>query len=463
MSNASLPEAGGDAGVSLALIIPTRNRADLAAAAVRSLLDRPGCRVCVFVSDNSPEGEEARRLADFCGSLNDPRVVYMRPPEPMPMPEHWDWAVRQALARSDATHFGVHYDRRVTKPGHLGLAARVVARHPGLLLTYSHDQVADFPTRVTVYQTPWTGKVYRIQVSRVLELTAQARIDDMAHALPVLSNCIVPREAIEGIIRRFGNLCVSTGPDSCFTYRFCALNDQYVYLDRALDVLYASHRSNGLGYFRNKTDGDFGDFLKMWGERRWLEAAPIPGINLGQNMLYHEYELVRRVVGDRFPPIDLDCYLRDLAAALRWVEDPEVKDALRALLMERGWREESASEQANEPAEESQAAPTGGPGRVRRPLRARLAPGNVVASVHARARNKWAYLKSRQGLVLFLADYLGIKPPHIHAFTFENDERALRYALSYPRRPEPVNPYVLALEPSEAEPAAPAAPPRAAR
>lgn len=444
MSKKSSPGSDSTAGVSLAVIIPTRNRASLAAAAVRSLLKRPGCSLRIFVSDNSPAGEESRRLAGFCGRLGDPRVVYMRPPEPLRMPAHWDWAVRQALARSDATHFAVHYDRRVTKPGHFGLAARVAARNPGMLLTYSHDQILDFPRPVYVYQTPWTGKVYRIEVSRVLGLTARAMVDDMGHALPVLSNCVVPREVLEEIVRRFGDLCDSTGPDSCFTYRFCALNERYLHFDRALDVLYASHRSNGLGYYRNKTDGDFGDFMKMWGERGWLDAAPVPGVNLGQNMLYHEYELVRRAVGgDVLPPLDLDCYLRDLAAALKWVEDPRAKDALRSLLVGRGWREESPAE----PHE--QAGAPGAPPPARRPLRARLAPANVVASARARVRNRWEVLKRRQGFILFLADYLGIKPPHIHSFAFDSEKKALRYALSYPRRPEPVNPYLLLLEPSE--------------
>jgi hypothetical protein len=448
MSTMSLTESDVPVGVSVAVVIPTRNRAGLAAEAVRSLLDRPGCHLSVFVSDNSPAGDEARQLADFCGSLNDPRVVYIRPPKPLPMPEHWDWAVRQTMARSDASHFGVHYDRRVTKSGHLGLAARVVARHPGQLLTYSHDQVINYPEPFNVYQTPWTGEVYRIEVSRVLHLTSRARIDDMGHALPILSNCLVPREVLAGIIRRFGDLCNSTGPDSCFTYRFCALNDQYLHFDRPLDILYASHRSNGLGYFRGRTDGDFGDFLKMWGDRRWLGAAPIPGINLGQNMLYHEYELVRRAVGgDRFLPINFGCYLRDLAVGLKWVEDPGLKDALRALLRERGWREE--------PAAEAPAPPLSAGGRTpaRRPLRARLAPRTVVVSGRAWARNMWNELKRRQWFVLFLADYLGIKPPHVHCFKFDSEEKALRYALSCPRGPEHENPYILALEPSEVDPA----------
>ena len=85
-------------------------------------------------------------------------------------------------------------------------------------------------------------------------------------------------------------------------------------------------------------------------------------------------------------------------------------------------------------------------------MRERLTPGRLLAGAAARVRNRWARLMGRQAFVLFLADYLRIKPPHIHGFTFESNEEALRYALAYPRKREAQNPYILALEPSEVEP-----------
>lgn len=429
----------------VALIIPTRNRAALAAAAVRSLVDRPGCPLQVFVSDNSTSEEEARRLAEFCRGLGDKSVVYMRPPEPLPMPEHWEWAIGQALARSDAGHFGVHYDRRVTKRGHLAFAARVAARRPDLVITYTLDMVADDPPPVYLYQTPWTGKVYEMRTERVAELTARGRVSEMGQAFPIMSNCLVPRRVLEAIRARFGSFCNSTGPDSCFTYRFCALNDRYLHLDRALGVLYANHRSNGLGYLRGRTDGDFGDFLKSWGDRPWLDAAPIPGLNLGHNMLYHEYALVRREAGgDRLPPIDTEGYLRELARGLTPITDPRLKDEMRAILREHGWR---GDENGDAPTEVAAEEPT-----PRRPLGERLTPRRLLASAGARAQNRWSRLMERRSFALFAADYLPFKPRHLHGFTFESSEQALRYALRCPRRPEPVNPYILALEPSEADP-----------
>ena len=85
--------------------------------------------------------------------------------------------------------------------------------------------------------------------------------------------------------------------------------------------------------------GDFPAFVEAWGSRPWQDAAPIPALNLGQNMLFHEYEVVRRAVGsDAFPPIEMDPYLHHLAASLYWLRDGEREAQLLSLLEQHGWR-----------------------------------------------------------------------------------------------------------------------------
>nr|MDQ3283018.1 hypothetical protein [Acidobacteriota bacterium] len=103
---------------SLAFAIPTRNRADMAMNAVRHLLDQQNCELQIFVSDNSSNEEEVRKLAGFCRELNAPRLTYMRPPDrDLSQGRHWDWASREALRRSNASHVTVHYDRKIFRPG----------------------------------------------------------------------------------------------------------------------------------------------------------------------------------------------------------------------------------------------------------------------------------------------------------------------------------------------------------
>ena len=325
----------------LAVVIPTRNRADLAIAACNALLAQWQPGIQVVVSDNSTEPEHVERLADFCRRADPSRVSYVRPPAPLAMAAHWDWGVTTALERTNATHFHLHYDRRMFKPHHLRYALELMQRFPDDVVTWTMDQVvptADGREMKAVWQVNWDGRCYAVRTARVTELTSEGRVVEMYLTYPFLSNCAVPRPVLVDMRQRFGSICNSTAPDSCFTYRFCAVRDRYIYLDRALLVAYAMHRSAGYGYLTGSGSGDFGDFTRALGEHQWLHAAPLPGISLGQNIMYHEYELVRKATHHpAFKPINRARYLKELASCLRFVEDLGVRDELSALLKLNGW------------------------------------------------------------------------------------------------------------------------------
>jgi Glycosyl transferase family 2 len=389
--------------VTIAVVIPTRNRASYAIAAVQSLLDQE-IGLDIFVSDDSTEPDQLR---DFC--RGEPRVRYLRPSAELSMGEHWDWALRQAMALSPASHFAVHYDRKFSKPGVWVDLAAAESKRPDVLMTFPLDFVSNQPPPLRVWQTPWTGRMFFVRTARVAELLSTGHVEVIAHTLPVLSNCVVPRTVLQSIIERFGDVCSSTGPDVAFMMRFLALNDRYVHFDRAAGILYGSSRSNGLGYMRG-TGGDFPDFRKLWGDRPWLYAAPVPGVSLGSNMLFHEYELVRRETGERLPPLDMTGVLNELGAALRWVHDPQMKAQLRGLLREYGW---NGPDPAPHPARLSRAG-------------------------------------TYQAVTLFLARWFGVVPEIITGFSFRDDETALRYALKYPRRAQDAADHLALLDPEEA-------------
>lgn len=384
----------------IAALIPTRDRGELAMAAVRSLLDQD-CPIEIFVSDNGDTPD--RGLADFCEGHGDRGIHYIRPAAPLSQPGHWDWALRQAMERSQATHFTVHYDRKYSKPDQFGQVRLLAERRPDSLISWPCDFVAEIPPPTRLWQVPWTGKVYTLTTAPIVELTAAGRATAIySHALPLLSNCLVPRPALAAMIDRFGNLCDSATPDTCFAFRFAALRDDYLHLDRPIGIIRAPQRSSGAGYMRGEGD-EWQDFQKAWGERPWLAAAPIPGLNLGLNILYHEYELVRREVGDRFPPIQFAPYLDDLATGLGLIGDPDAKSAFRRLLKEKGW-----------------------PGRDRsRPLRTLL----------------------RHTFLGFLDEHLGLRLPGVPGRVFRDDEKALGHALAHPRRPQKSSRHLATLAP----------------
>ena len=385
----------------LAFVIPTRNRADLAARAAAALLYHDGRDISVVVSDNSTDDAQAEQLARFCRERDDPRLVYLRAPD-LAMPAHWDWALEQTLARLDPTHVTVHYDRKLLRRGAVRALLDAILRHPGQVITYSIDHVPQATPPFSVYQVPWTGRAYRVSTAAVVRMASEGKINEMGHAFPILSNCVVPREVLDRIRARFGTICDSTGPDATFTFRFAAVEPGYVHLDRSLGLVYANARSNGAGYLSGRAT-DYDDFRRSWGERPWLDAAPIAGLDLGWNLLFHEYELVRETLGNgAFPPLSRQGYLEGLAFGLQYVEGEGRRAELEALLRQEGWR-----------------APTAAP-RPPLPLRAARRVRNVAAVL----RRQW---QVRVGLAA-----LGIPPKHMIGFRRERD--AVRWGLRFGRR-----------------------------
>jgi hypothetical protein len=403
---------------SIAIVIPTRNRADLAIEAVRSLLAIPESRLRVIVSNNSSDPTHVQQLTRFCEQTADARLMHIRPPHDLAMAEHWDWAIQQTLERSDATHLALHYDRRVSKPA-LRLLLDRTTRWPERAITYYFDSVYPVPPRFHVHQIPWSGGVYEIRTARALELASRGLLTDRWQAFPVLVNCVTPRSIFERIRARFGNVCASTTPDAPFGLRLCALNEHYLHFDMPLAIHYAFGRSNGLAYLRGESSSPiFGDFLRLLGDRPWLDAAPIPGLTLGLNIFWHEYALARRQSGEeKFPPIDMDAYLNDLSRGLSAISDAAKRSEMRELLLSHGWREE-------EP----------------------IAPSPPVQrGLIQRVRGRLSSLQGK--LALLRADHLYVKPSDLGRFGFKSEAVALRHALRYPSAPIAENDFLSPFEP----------------
>ena len=415
--------AAAAATVKLAVVIPTRNRATLAIAAVESLLGQPGCRYDVFVSDNSTDAAEVARLSQYCAAAEGP-VTYLKPEQPLRMATHWDWALRTAMERSDATHFTIHYDRRLTKPAHLSLICEAMAARPNELLTFVFDLVTTERGKSVVWHSPWDGRMYTVPTSRVLEMTAQGRIMEMGQSFPVLSNCAVPRAVLQAIVQRFGSICDSVAPDSSFTYRFCETHDRYVHLDRTVGIAYAYDRSTGMGFVQN-TGRDFADFMQWWGDRPWLDAAPIPGLNIGQNVLFHEYELVRRATAHPgFKPIDFKGYLHELGLSLLFLQDPVREAELREVLVRHGWDQRQLAERTDSPRRAT---------RMREgwPWLRTLLRDLWDTSV-PRLRHKLRM--TRMQTTLWLAERWKIPPGDLSRFEFASDREAIAWILAWPRK-----------------------------
>src|SRR5688572_5003201 len=155
------------------VVIPTRNRADLAQNAIRSVLDQSVDNLHLIVSDNSTT-EHSGVLASFCEALSDPRLIYIAPPLALSMSRHWDWAMSQALQLYDSSHFIYLTDRSLFKPGELLNIVRLSRQHPDKVISYDWVTIFDHLWPILVEQQPQTGRLVEVSAARLLFLSSRS-------------------------------------------------------------------------------------------------------------------------------------------------------------------------------------------------------------------------------------------------------------------------------------------------
>lgn len=317
------------------VVIPTRNRAGLAQVAIASVLGQYCRNVRVLVSDNSTDPAEVTALRTHCETLDQSIVTYVRPARPLAMTAHWEWALRTGLARPGFTHVIYLTDRMVLKDGALSELAQLAAQYPLAVVSYNHDRIDDFRRPVRLEQREWTGRLFEIPSAQLLRLTARAIIPP---CLPRMLNCISPVETLQVLSMRFGSVFASVSPDHAFAYRLLATVDAILYMDATLMIHYALDRSNGASYARGLASQDHLDFIANLGDSELNATAPIPAFHTASNPVFSEYEFVRAETSSaRFPELDRFQYLGMMDFDARRLRDPQLAQAVSALLRHHGW------------------------------------------------------------------------------------------------------------------------------
>jgi len=397
--------------VALTVVVPTRNRPDLAVAAVRSLLEPEIAGMRVVVSDNSSEPGLRNELERACREWPSDQVTYVRPEASMSFTGHWEWALQRALEVTPATHIAFLTDRMVVKQGRLEGVLQTVAAHPERVVSYDHDRVEDASHPVRLLRCASTRKLFEVDARHLLQMSARVILST---SLPRMMNSIVPVGVIERVRERFGTVFDSVSPDFCFAFRCLAVVDNILFLDDAVLLHRALDRSNGASYARGVPSADSADFEKQLGRRPRNHAAPVPEFETITNAIVHEYCVVRAEArSPRFPEVDRPSYLAAIAQDLRGVEDPRIATLLRQQLAAHGWADG---------LQEGAVADDGRPRWRRRAARVARDPGLVPERVWQStvssypAREAWRALSR--------AD---IRPPASVIFRFPSTSAAIKY------------------------------------
>jgi len=317
----------------LLVVIPTRNRFPLARRAIESVLSQGISGVMILVSDNSTDQQQRHDLAAYCAGLPADLVRYVSPPSPLPMAAHFDWAMSNAAMES-ASHVAYLQDRTVFKRGAITALLDVVSAFPEDVVSFNRDYLDDSRRPVRLLLSDWTGRIFRIKSSHLLQLSARAYHPPQ---LPDVLNAAVPFDVVQEIRKVFGNVFDSISPDFCFAYRCLAIRDSVIYYDRPVYLAYAPDRSNGISYARGQASSDSLDFAANLGALRNF-AAPVPALHGITNAVVHEYCFVREeFTGSALPPVNMPAYLGEIDFELRHLVDKKLIIDNRRMLRELGW------------------------------------------------------------------------------------------------------------------------------
>lgn len=326
----------------LAIVIPTRNRSDIVGLAIKSALALAQIvPIRVFVSDNSTDADESSHIKALLVSIADNRLSLLRPPEPLSMTLHWDWAMGEVLRRTDASHVVYLTDRMVLRPGLFLEAMTASKTFPGNIVSYADDRLNDERLPIVYRPAVRSGKVYRIQSQSLLELSSQMVFYT---CLPRMLNCITPRVHLERLAVRYGNYFDSVSPDFCFCYRSLESTESIIYLDKSVMLSHGYARSNGHSFIRGASTDASKDFLRNLGPNVLNADAPLPNVLTVGNGIASEYLRVRRETGSlAMMPLSMSAYLAYLAGEIDHFTDSDHAEAIRRQLIDAGWKEGSWS------------------------------------------------------------------------------------------------------------------------
>ena len=387
----------------IVVVIPTRNRSAIAMNAIRSVLDQPVENLNVLVSDNSTTEAEREALAAFCSAQSDNRLRYVRPPEPMPMAEHWEWALDEARRSFQVSHVTYLTDRMMFRRDALKDAVTAATQYAGKVITYNMDRIVDHVRPIRVEQYPGSGRLLEVETLTLSRLLSQS----IFHAsLPRMLNSIVPLEVFARIRERFGNVFLSIAPDFRFCCRCLELEDTVLFYDKSLLFHYALDRSHGASVSRGEVTPDTADFTANLPVDNSIRnyATPIPQLITAVNAVFQEYCLFKQETNSpRFFEIDLPKYLQANAEEIQEFTDQRRRDEALALLTAHGYEPRA-------PHTDTQSSPVSLAERLRWKLK-RVATSSPTT-----------------GAWLFLSRTAGITPPADNTFEFAELDDAIDYA-----------------------------------
>ena len=291
------------------IVIPTRNRPEMALRAIKSALRQDMPEVEVVVSDNS-NAEHVATLENAVRALGDKRVTYVRPPSELAMGPHWEFA----LGHAHGTYVGYLTDRMAFKRDALGQIERALEEGHSGVIAYSSSGILDVAPPYRLQRPPFSGRLEARDSDWVARLFSRSIAPWGA---PCMLNSFAHRDVIWGMQAVYPDLMSSSAPDLSFCMHVLDHVDKFHYLDLPLMISYGHASSNGAGFGTGRLNQSALDFASTLQRQGGLRYAPIHDLYINQNIRANEYCRMKAAQrSGRFEEMELAPYCRELAAEL---------------------------------------------------------------------------------------------------------------------------------------------------
>jgi len=217
----------------ISIIIPTRDRPKLVAQVLKFLQIQTFTNFEVIVSDNG--------LNDYCENevlpyLADNRFSYKRPPVPMNMCDHWDFAVEGALGE----YITVFCEKFILRPDALSILYDISMQTDADILTWQYDIFADatfVDNQLTGNYHPYIKPADYIEYSASdmlqryfsLDIPLFSRGDGNRNSYGKIYSGCVKASMLSKVKKKYGRAFYPTSPD--YTSMFALLNESKMCID----------------------------------------------------------------------------------------------------------------------------------------------------------------------------------------------------------------------------------------
>lgn len=280
------------------VVIPTRNRADVLGAAIRTAILQGDKNIEILVSDNASTDNTRSTVASF----SDPRIRYLNPGSALGMPEHWEFA----LSHVAPGYVSVLGDDDGMLPDAVQRARVLLDAYRVQALTWRKAEY-HWPDHIVPSLRNWL----QIPFGDIRVLRSAAVLRDVLRFrrtytdLPCIYNSFVSTDILQEFRKRSkGPLFPCVTPDVYSAIAMASIVDRYVFSGCPLSVNAASRHSNGtITSFRGINDSRAREHLVTTKARTHPRLVPSSSVAIliADAALIAQEHLVRHA---KWPEID---------------------------------------------------------------------------------------------------------------------------------------------------------------